>query len=194
MPGMTGLEVVRRMTHPALVVFITAFDKYAVESFEEEAIDYLLKPVSDERLAQTIMRIRKRLEGAGQKQGLDALLEKLDQLVVKRKDTYVRWLRAESGKEVRLIPVETILFIQSRNKYTAVVTRDGEFLMRTPISDLLEQLNPKQFWQIHRSTIVNISKVQSIKKEEQQRYTLHLRDSAELLTVSRQFAHLFSKT
>jgi DNA-binding LytR/AlgR family response regulator len=193
MPGMTGLEVVRRMTHSALVVFITAFDKYAVESFEEEAIDYVLKPVSDERLSQTIRRIRKRLEGTGEKRGLDSLLEKLDHVIVKHKDSYVRWLRAESGKEVHLIPVETILFIQSRNKYTAVVTRDGEFLMRTPISSLLEQLDPKQFWQIHRSTIVNVSKIQSVKKGEQQRHILCLRDYAELLTVSRQFAHLFSK-
>jgi DNA-binding LytR/AlgR family response regulator len=192
MPGMSGIEVVKRMTHPALVVFVTAFDKYAVESFDEEAVDYVLKPVSDKRLERTIVRIKKRLEGAEQMPGLDSVLKKLN-FIIERKDPYVSFLRAASGKEIRLISVDTILFIESRSKYTAVVTRDGEFLMRTPINALLKQLNPEKFWQIHRSTIVNIAKVQSVKKVQQQRYVLRLVDSSEVLTVSRQFAHLFNQ-
>lgn len=190
MPGMTGMEVVRKMTHPALVVFVTAFNQYAVESFEEEAVDYLLKPVSDERLARTILRIQKRLAGSEKTQVLDAVLEKLTK-AVQRKESYAGFLRAPTGKEIRLIPVDSIFFIEARSKNTVIVTSDGEFLVRTPIVDLLKQLNPELFWQIHRSRIVNISKVQSVTKAGQQRYSLRLHEYAELLTVSRHYTHLF---
>ncbi len=192
MPGLTGMDVVRRMTHRALVVFVTAYDRYAVESFEQEAVDYLLKPVNDERLARAIERVRKRLGGTEQQPGLEALLRKLNGALAP-KASYAGFLRAAAGTETRLIPVETILFIQARSKYTAVVTRDGEFLMRTPLKELLTQLDPERFWQIHRSTIVNLSKVRSIRKAEQQQYVLSLFDSPETLTASRQFAHLFNQ-
>jgi DNA-binding LytR/AlgR family response regulator len=192
MPGLTGIEVAKNMTHPALVVFVTAFDEYAVQCFEEEAIDYILKPVSDERLTRSIRRIRKRLEESHHQADLDGLLEKLGRAMMK-KDPYISLLRAESGRDIRLLPVDTILFIQSRTRYTAVVTKEGEFLTRTPINVLLKRLDPERFWQVHRSTIVNVNKILSIKKTDQQRYTLRLIDSAEQLTVSRQFTHLFSQ-
>ncbi len=189
MPGMNGLEVARKMTHPALVVFVTAFDQYAVESFEEEAVDYLLKPVSDDRLARTIVRVQKRLAGAENTQGLDVLL-KLTK-AIERRESYSGFLRATAGKEIRLIPVDTIFYIESRNKNTVVVTPDGEFLTRTPIVDLLKQLDPEKFWQIHRSRIVNASKVESITSAGQQRYSLRLREYPDTVTVSRHYAHRF---
>jgi DNA-binding LytR/AlgR family response regulator len=192
MPGMSGLEVARRMTHPSLVVFVTAYQKYAINAFEEEAVDYLLKPVSDERLLHTITRIKNRYAGTGGAQDLEALLPKLAQ-ALKSKGSYVRYLRATFGKVVRLISVEDVLFIRARSKYTSVVTADGEFLMRMSLSELIKQLDPEQFWQIHRSAIVNASKVVTVNQTGREAYVLTVRDSEEHLSVSRPFVHLFKQ-
>lgn len=188
MPGLSGLEVARRMTHPSMVVFVTAYHKYAVDAFEEEAVDYLLKPVSDERLMRTIARIQNHYkEGI---QDLKPLLSRLTK-VLEKKDAYVRYLRASSGKAMRLVPVEDVLFIRAQTKYTSVVTRDGEFLMRTALNELIRQLDPEQFWQIHRSVIVNVSKVVSIKQTGREAHILTVRDSPERLPVSRSYIHQF---
>ena len=192
MPGLSGLEVARRMTHPSLVVFVTAYHQYAVNAFEEEAVDYLLKPVSDERLLHTIARIKNRCAGKGGEQNLEALLSKLTR-AVERTDAYVRYLRATSGKTMRLISVDDVLFIRARSKYTSVVTRDGEYLMRTPLSELITQLDPDRFWQVHRSTIVNASKVVSVSQTGRETYVLTVRDCEELLPISRSFIHLFKQ-
>ncbi len=193
MPGMSGLEVARRMTHPSLVVFVTAYHKYAVTAFEEEAVDYLLKPVSDERLLHTIARIKTRLAQKGREQNLEALLSKLT-LAMEKTSGYVRFLRASSGKTMRLISVDDVLFIRARSKYTSVVTKDGEFLMRTPLCELIKQLDPERFWQTHRSTIVNASKVVSVSQTGREAYALAVRDCDELLPVSRSFVHQFRQT
>jgi DNA-binding LytR/AlgR family response regulator len=161
-----------------------------VEAFEEEAVDYLLKPVSDERLMRTIVRIKDRCADKDRIQDLRPLLSKLTQ-ALERKDAYTRYLRASFGKTMRLVPVEAVLFIKAQSKYTSVVTRDGEFLMRTPLSELIRQLDPEQFWQIHRSIIVNVSKVVSVKQTGREAYVLTIRDSQELLPVSRSFIHQF---
>jgi DNA-binding LytR/AlgR family response regulator len=190
MPGISGLEVARRMAHPCMVVFVTAYNKYAVDAFEEEAVDYLLKPVSDERLMRTIARIKDRCADKDRIQDLRPLLSKLTQ-ALERKDAYTRYLRASFGKTMRLVPVEAVLFIKAQSKYTSVVTRDGEFLMRTPLSELIRQLDPEQFWQIHRSIIVNVSKVVSVKQTGREAYVLTIRDSQEILPVSRSFIHQF---
>ncbi len=192
MPGISGLEVARRMTHPSLVVFITAYHQYAVNAFEEEAVDYLLKPVSDERLMHTITRIKNRL-GKGEEQNLKTLLSKLAQAMEKT-EAYVRYLRATSGTTMRLISVGDVLFIRARSKYTSVVTQGGEFLMRTPLSELIKRLDPDSFWQIHRSTIVNASKVVSVSQTGREAYVLTVRDCKELLPVSRSFIHRFKQT
>ena len=192
MPGMSGLEVARRMTHPSLVVFVTAYHQYAVNAFEEEAVDYLLKPVSDERLRQTIARIKSHCDGRGTAQNLDALLSKLTR-AIENKDDYVRYLRASSGKAMRLISVDDVLFIRAQSKYTSVVTKDGEFLMRMPLSELIKQLDPEGFWQIHRSTIVNAAKVVAVSQTGHESYVLTVRDSVELLPVSRSFVHQFKQ-
>ncbi len=190
MPGVSGLDVARRMTHSSLIVFVTAYHKYAVDAFEEEAVDYLLKPVSDERLMRTITRIKGRFADNGGVQDLGSLLSKLTQ-AMENKDTYVRYLRASSGKVMRLISVDDVLFINARSKYTFAVTKDGEFLMSTSLRELAKHLDPEKFWQIHRSTIVNASKVISISQTGRETYVLTIRDYQETLTVSRAFIHQF---
>lgn len=190
MPGMTGLEVAQRMSRPCLVVFITAYQKYAVESFEQEAVDYVLKPVSDERLARTIARVKKRLAQGERTEGLEDLIAKLGQ-AMERKGSYARYLRASSGREMHLIPVGKILYIKSDLKYTVIATRDGEFLTRLPISELIKQLDPERFWQVHRSTIVNASRVKSVAQTGRERFVLRLHDCEALLPVSRSYIHLF---
>jgi len=192
MPGLSGLEVARRMDPPSLVVFVTAYNKYAVQAFEEEAIDYVLKPVSDERLACTIARLKNHFaakKGAGD---LETILSKLAN-AMENKDTHVRFLRATSGKVTRLIAVEDVLFIRARTKYTTVLTREGEFLMRMPLSELINQLDPKVFWQVHRSIIVNASKVISVSQTGREAYVLRVSDCEELLPVSRSFIHQFKQ-
>jgi DNA-binding LytR/AlgR family response regulator len=191
MPGMSGLEVARRMAHLSLVVFVTAYHKYAVDAFEEEAVDYLLKPVSDERLLHTIDRVKARLAQKGREQNLESLLSKLT--TMEKNVSYLRYLRASSGKIMRLISVDDVLFIRARSKYTSVVTKEGEFLMRTPLCELIKQLDPERFWQIHRSTIVNASKVVSGSQTGREAYALTVRDCDELLPVSRSFVHQFKQ-
>jgi DNA-binding LytR/AlgR family response regulator len=191
MPGASGLEVARRMTHPSLVVFVTAYHKYALVAFEEEAVDYLLKPVSDDRLIRSIDRIKNRIASKeGRAQDLDSLLVKLTQ-AMENKDAYVRYLRASSGKVTHLISVDDVLFIYARSKYTFAVTKNGDFLMRTSLSDLIRQLDPERFWQIHRSTIVNASKVVSVRQTGRETNALTIRDYQKPLTVSRVFIHQF---
>ena len=191
MPGISGLDVARRMTHPSLVVFVTAYNKHAVAAFEEGAVDYLLKPVSDERLMRTIARIKNRSAGRGALD-MDSLLSKLAQ-VTESKDAYLRYLRASSGKVMRLIPVDDVLFINARSKYTFVVTKDGEFLMRASLGELIKQLDPERFWRIHRSTIVNASKVVSVSQTGRETHVLTVKDCKEPLTVSRAFIHQFKQ-
>ncbi len=190
MPGMSGLEVAKRMTHPSLMVFVTAYHKYAVNAFEEEAVDYLLKPVTDERLMRTIARVKGRSAGKVEMQNLESLISKLTQ-AMEKKNAYVRYLRASSGSTVRLIPVDDVLFINARSKYTFAVTKDGEFLMRSPLSELTRQLDPERFWQIHRSTIVNASKIVSVSRTGRETYLLTVKDYPEPLAVSRAFIHQF---
>jgi len=190
MPGMSGLEVAKRMTHPSLVVFVTAYHKYALTAFEEEAVDYLLKPVSDERLLRTITRLKSRCAGKEGVKNIESLLSKLTQ-AMENKDAYVRYLRASSGKIMRLISVDDVLFINAKSKYTFAVTKEGEFLMRMSLSELIRQLDPERFWQIHRSTIINASKVVSVSQTGRETYELTIRDYQEPLTVSRAFIHQF---
>ncbi len=192
MPGLSGLDVAKKMTHPALVVFVTAFHKYAVEAFEKEAVDYLLKPVSDARLKQTIDRVKQRLAVSPGTGSLEAVLTKIAK-AVERREEYVRYLRAASGKTTRLLSVSDVLFIRAQSKYTTVVMKEGEFLMRVSLSELLKQLDPEQFWQIHRSIIVNVSKVVSVIQKGREDHGVRIRDYEDLLPVSRSYLHLFKQ-
>src|SRR5688572_16302320 len=165
MPGVNGLEAARAIGSRAHVVFVTAFDQHAVEAFERGAVDYVLKPFNDERLAVTVERLKDRLERPP----------------------------ASVGASVRLIPVEEILFFQSDEKYTRVVTCDSEALIRKPIKELLEELDPDKFWQVHRATIVNVDHIASVKRGLKDQAEIALRDHRETLVVSRAFTHLFKQ-
>lgn len=192
MPGMSGLDVVAAL--PAAVtarcrfVFVTAYDEFAVQAFEREATDYLLKPITDERLGATVERLLRTPVPAA-----DELLARLASLLPKaaQKTESLRWLRASVGNEVRWIAVEDVCYIQATDKYTSILTRDSDLLIRTPLKDLLAQLDPELFWQVHRSTVVNVRQIVSAKHDALGRVSLTLRDRSESVAVSRSYAHLF---
>ena len=187
MPGQSGLDAARSAASDCRVVFVTAFDDHAVQAFEQAAVDYLLKPVSDERLARCVERLK--LHGVA---APDALLARLQQLLeAPTKPEPLRWLRAQVGQAVRMVAVEDVCYFQSADKYTTVLTRDAELLLRTPLKELLEQLDPDQFWQVHRGTIVNAKQIVSAHHDLLGKATLTLRDRPEKIAVSRSYVHLF---
>ncbi|MBN8474492.1 LytTR family DNA-binding domain-containing protein [Sulfuritalea sp.] len=190
MPGLSGLEVIPALSPAARaacrVVFVTAYDEFAVQAFEREAVDYLLKPVADERLALAVERLRRRIVAAPQ----DDLLQRLQALLPKAA-SHLEWVRASVGNEVRLVAVDEVCYFQAADKYTAVFTRDAELLIRTPIKELAEQLDPEKFWQVHRGTLINARQVVSARHDALGRVSLKLRDRAETVAVSRGYAHLF---
>jgi DNA-binding LytR/AlgR family response regulator len=195
MPGLTGLEVARRAAEGVHVVFVTAFDQYAVEAFERAAVDFLLKPVNDERLAQTVQRLRQRLldppAGDELKHALDALSRVLPALGGSTAPSRLAWVRASVGNQVRLIAVDEVCYFQANDKYTSVFTTEGEALIRTSLKDLAEQLDPDRFWQIHRGTIVNVAHVVATTRDLSGRTLVKLKTRQETLAVSRAFAHRF---
>jgi len=191
MPGVNGLEAARAVAGRAHVVFVTAFDQYAVEAFERGAIDYVLKPFNEERLGVTVERLRERLET--KPASVDALVEQLAGRLGARPAEHLRWIKASVGSNVRLIPVEEVLFFQSDEKYTRVVTCDSEVLIRKPIKELLDELDPAKFWQIHRATIVNVDHIASVRRGLKDQAEIALRDNRETLVVSRAFTHLFKQ-
>ncbi len=187
MPGQSGLDAARSAPADCRVAFVTAFDDHAVQAFEQAAVDYLLKPVSDERLARCVDRLKQHSAVAP-----DALLARLQQLLAtQRRPEPLRWLRIQVGQNVRMLAVEEVCFFQSADKYTAVLTRDAELLLRTPLKDLLAQLDPEQFWQVHRGTMVNARQVVSAHHDLLGKVSLNLRDRPEKVAVSRSYAHLF---
>ena len=188
MPGLSGLEAAKSAPPDCRVVFVTAFDDHAVQAFEQAAVDYLLKPVSDKRLESCLDRLKQNTELPA-----DALLTKLQQLIAtpQGKPAFLRWLRAQVGQSVRLIAAEDICYLQSTDKYTAAYTRDAELLLRTPLKELIAQLDPEQFWQVHRSTVVNVREIVAAHHDLIGKVTLSVRGRTEKLAVSRSYAHLF---
>ena len=193
MPGLTGLEVVQALAPEVRaacrVVFVTAYDEFAVQAFEREAVDYLLKPVSDDRLAVAIERLQRTPPLPGSAQS-DDLLRRLQALLPKPAE-HLRWVRASVGNDVRLVATDEICYFQATDKYTAVFTQDAELLIRTSIKELLEQLDPEQFWQVHRGTLVNVRQIVTARHDDFGRVTLKLKDRPEAVAVSRGHAHLF---
>lgn len=192
MPGLSGLEVAARLDFPCRLVFVTAYDQHAVEAFEQAAVDYVLKPAEDARLAKTVARLRGALAGPSdsERSRLVAALEKVG-LRDAAKPALLKWIRASVGEAVRLVPVAEVRYFQAADKYTAVMTAAGELLIRTPIKELVEQLDPEIFWQVHRGAIVNAQFVTAARHDESGRVLLSLRDRPERVTVSRSYAHLF---
>jgi DNA-binding LytR/AlgR family response regulator len=243
MPGATGLDVARacaRLSRPPQIVFVTAFDRFALDAFDAAAVDYLLKPVQPDRLARTVARLRDRLDapddgalaqllttlrtrlqvsslpvngradgvandaapgevhGIATAQGateVAAEVEEANEPAVltgarERRD-YLRFVRASVKDEVRIVPVEDVCFFEAADKYVVVATTDGDLLIRTSLRELLPQLDPSRFWQVHRSTVVNVAEVVSAQHTPLGRLTLKLRRRKDRVAVSRQYAHLF---
>jgi DNA-binding LytR/AlgR family response regulator len=202
MPGLNGVEAARAMARRAHLVFVTAYEQYAVQAFEQGALDYLVKPVEPARLADTVQRLQERLRGpAPANASVDAALEAaISQLTERLRQplppapaapAYLQWLRASVGASLKLIPVEHIIFMRSDEKYTLVVWNEGEALIRTPIRELIEQLDPQVFVQVHRSVVVSLRAISHVTRGPNETADLHLRGRPEVLPVSRSYLHLF---
>ncbi len=189
MPGMSGLEVAGRIGKLAHVVFVTAYDQYAVDAFDAGAIDYLLKPVQPGRLDRAVARLREKLDG--RPADLGDVLRQLKAQAPEPKTEKLKWLKASVGKQIRLIDVDEVLFFQADTKYTRVVLAGSEALVRIPLKDLLSGLDGERFWQIHRGTLVNVNAIAAAEKIDAERMQVLLRGSDEKLPVSRSFTHLF---
>ena len=196
MPGTSGVEAARKIGRRARLVFVTAYDQYAVEAFGQQAIDYLVKPVEPARLADTVARLKARLEGPQSLDIPEALLERLAALLKKDAGPEpLRWIHASVGNMLRVIPVEQIDFLRSDDKYTLVGWRGddgkpGEALVRTGLKDLLPQLDPTHFVQVHRSSVVNRRSISHVTRTDETA-EIHLKGREELLPVSRTYLHLF---
>lgn len=190
MPGMTGLEVAAQASRKCHVVFVTAYDKYALAAFEQGAVDYVLKPFSAARLSGTVTRLKERLDS--QPADLDGLLVSLKQREVAVR-SHLRWIKASQGQTVRLITVEEVFFFQADNKYTVVTVADGDAAIRTTIQELAQELDPEAFWQIHRSTIVNVNEIASVRRRGNGTLEVRLKRHPQVLSVSTTYAHLFKQ-
>ena len=188
MPGRTGLEVAQALDFPCRVVFVTAYEQFAVAAFERAAVDYLLKPVSDERLGETARRLQQPPAS-----GADLLFERIKQLLPAAAETKDRlnWIKASVGNSVRLIAIDDVCYFLATDKYTTVATADSDCLIRTSVRELAAQLDPEKFWQVHRGTLVNARQILSARHDEQGRVFLRLRARPDELPVSRAYAHLF---
>jgi DNA-binding LytR/AlgR family response regulator len=190
MPGLSGLEVAKHASGKCHIAFVTAYDQYAVAAFEQGAVDYVMKPFTPARLATTIERLK--AKAASVPANLDGLLRTLADAAGTRKE-YLRWITASQGNELRLITVEEVLYIQADNKYTLVVTPDKESLIRRPIKELIDELDPQTFWQIHRSTLVNVNAIAGVQRDIGGRLRVRVKGRKETLAVSEPYYGLFKQ-
>jgi DNA-binding LytR/AlgR family response regulator len=191
MPGKTGLDAAQAIGSKSHIVFITAYDQYAVEAFERGAVDYVLKPAEPERLKLTVERLKARLSNPPA--DMSAMLSQLAKQMGLAKPAYLQWIQASIGQELRLIAVEEVLFFQSDEKYTRVQTARVEALIRKPVRDLAEELDPALFWQIHRSTLVNVNAIEGVTRDLRGRHLVLIKGQPDKLEVSRSFVHLFKQ-
>lgn len=190
MPGMSGLEVARQASGTCHVVFVTAYDSYAVAAFEQGAVDYVVKPLSPARLATSVARLREKVKGAPA--DLDGLVEVLERSAKPARE-HLRWITASQGDELRLITVEEICYFRADNKYTIVVTPQQESVIRRPIKELIEELDPRMFWQIHRGTLVNVNQIAGVTRDLGGHLSVRLKQRKETLPVSESYLHLFKQ-
>ncbi|WEF35592.1 LytR/AlgR family response regulator transcription factor [Pseudoduganella chitinolytica] len=195
MPGKTGMEAAAAIGNKSHVVFVTAYDAYAVEAFERGAVDYVLKPPEQERLKITAERLKDRLsKPAGDvNASVTAMLSQLAEKIATPKPKYLQWIQASIGQDLRMIPVEEILFFRSDEKYTCVQTEKFEALIRKPVRDLAEELDPALFWQIHRATLVNVNAIEGVTRDIRGRHLVMIKGRPDKLEVSRSFLHLFKQ-
>jgi DNA-binding LytR/AlgR family response regulator len=185
LPGICGMQVARRFAASCAIVFITAHEHYAVNAFESGAVDYLIKPVHVERLKMAIKRIKK--------WHLSQAAAHLITGSFKSRQDYLQWIRVQNGDGVLLLPVEEVCYFKAADKYTQVMTKDGESLIRKPIKELAQELNPDRFWRIHRGTIVNVSSIHKMSRSTTGRGIINLKGCKDLLTVSRPYMDLFKQ-
>lgn len=195
MPGLNGVEAARSVARRAEVVFVTAYEQYAVTAFEQGAIDYVVKPFDEARLADTVQRLKERLQrAAGPQAGpLDEVIDTLSAELRRRvvSPGWLQWIKASVGTSTRLIPVEQVAYLRSDEKYTLVVWEGGEALIRKTIRELADELDPERFVQVHRSVIVNLHQVSQVTRGPNETAEVHLKGRTELLPVSRSFLHVF---
>jgi DNA-binding LytR/AlgR family response regulator len=199
MPGLSGVDAAHHIGRRAHVVFVTAYDHYAVQAFAEGALDYLLKPVEPGRLAATVSRLQERLQSSRPAINTEQLLQQLSAQLAKLqaggKGQPLRWIRAQTGNTLRLIAIDDVDYLRSDAKYTLVGWRDGgkpaEAVVRTPLKELLEQLDAEQFAQVHRSVVVNLRAISHIKRHDNETAAIHLKGRADVLPVSRNYVHRF---
>jgi DNA-binding LytR/AlgR family response regulator len=194
MPGMDGIQTARAVAGKVHIVFVTAHDEYAISAFEQGAVDYLLKPPEAERVALTCERLRARLQQ--EPDPMNDLLEQLSQRLaggsVKPRE-YMRWVQASVGATIRMIPTSEILFFRAEDKYTRVQTQRFEALIRKTIKELIEELDPDEYWQIHRSTLVRVDAIEQVGRDHRGHQIVHVKGSEQKLEVSRTFNHLFKQ-
>jgi DNA-binding LytR/AlgR family response regulator len=194
MPGVDGIQAAQALAGQAHVVFVTAHDGYAIRAFEQGAVDYLLKPAEPERVALTCQRLRARLRQ--EPDPMHDLLVRLSQRLGtdgRKPREYMRWVQASVGATLRMIPTGDILFFRAEDKYTRVQTRSFEALIRKPIKELIEELDPDEFWQIHRATVVRVDAVEQVSRNLRGNQVVHVKGSEEKLEVSRSYNHLFKQ-
>ena len=196
MPGLNGIEAARSVARRAQIVFVTAYEQYAVQAFEQGALDYLVKPFDEPRLADTVQRLRERLAQSAAPPGAGALDEVIDRLSAELRQRaaphgHLQWIKASVGSSVRLIPVEQIAYLRADEKYTLVVWDGGEALIRKTIRELADELDPERFAQVHRSVIVNLHQVAQVNRGPNETAEIQLKGRKELLPVSRSFVHVF---
>jgi DNA-binding LytR/AlgR family response regulator len=195
MPGLSGLDVAKKIADLCHIVFVTAYNHYAVDAFDREAVDYLVKPVTKKRLVQTVQRLKKQLQTSMEPpEGLpDVVKQILATIQNKTHANYLQWIKTQHKESVRLIPVEDVDYFQAGDKYTQVMTVVGESLIKKSIRNLAQELDPQEFWQIHRATVVNVSKIEDVSRSLTGRGILKLKNRKESLTVSRQYLYLFKQ-
>jgi len=201
MPGLSGVDAANHIGRRAHLVFVTAYDHYAVQAFAQGALDYLLKPVEPARLADTVSRLKERLQSSRPAINTEQLLRQLsEQLATLQsgggaRHEALRWIRAQAGKTVRLIAIDDVDYLRSDAKYTIVAWRDGgkaaEAVVRTPLKELLERLDAEQFAQVHRSVVVNLRAISHVKRHDNETAEIHVKGRDEVLPVSRNYLHLF---
>ena len=190
MPGLSGLDVARVVSGRCHVVFVTAYDQYAVAAFEQGAVDYVMKPFSTARVATAIARVRERIKNAPA--NLEGLLKSLTEQS-RREGQFLRWISVGEGRTVRLITIDEVCYFQADNKYTMVVTAAAQSLINKAIKDLVDELDPNAFLQIHRGTIVNVNAIAAVHRDLRGRLEIRLKQRKETLPVSASFAHLFKQ-
>lgn len=193
MPGLSGIDVARAVAGRCWIVFVTAYDQYAVEAFEREAVDYLLKPVEQERLENTVRRLQAQIASPPSAAQAEFLGGILAEALARKQPAFLKWLRVQYRDGIRLLPVEDVIYFKASDKYTLVITDDGEALIRKSIRGLSDELDPEKFWRIHRGSIVNASRIDAVKSSLTGGGTLHLKGCDQSLAVSRSYMYLFKQ-